>query len=214
MHFKICEDVSSLGIKVVFLAIYNIASAQKDELLKNKIEVFYKLFLRSYTTESLENDIAINGYRNLHAKIGITDKSLVASPESLIRLLFKYKTLRPINFIVDTYNYIAINNRVSIGAHDIELINGDVRLCLTNGDESFTPLGKEKPQTISQGEYCYIDDANEILCRLYCRQCDKTKTSPNTKSCLFIIQGNAEIPEENYFQQPKKYNPYFMRIPQ
>ena len=125
--------------------------------------------------------------------MGIRDKSLIASPESLIRLLFKYKILRPINQIVDLYNYIAIKHRVSIGAHDMECIDGNVELRLAKGNEIFTPLGKNKPHSVNTGEYCYIDDANEIICRLDCRQCDKTKTSENTTSCLFIIQGNKYI---------------------
>jgi DNA/RNA-binding domain of Phe-tRNA-synthetase-like protein len=122
--------------------------------------------------------------------VGITENSLIASPESIIKILLKHKSLRSINPIVDTYNYISIKNKVSIGAHDMEHIKGNVELRLTNGNELFIPLGKDKPQAINSGEYCYIDDSNEVICRLDCRQCDKTKTSNNTRSCLFIIQGN------------------------
>lgn len=193
MNFKICEEVSALGIKVAFLIIHNIDNNHYDDLLKHKIDKFYTQFLQEHSTESLENDANIIGYRKLHKTIGITDKSLVASPESLIKLLFKHKSLRPINFIVDTYNYIAIKNKVSIGAHDLKHINGNVRLCFTKGDERFIPLGKDKLQNVNCGEYCYIDDDNEILCRLDCRQCDKTKTTTDTKDCLFIIQGHKNI---------------------
>ncbi len=193
MNFKICEDVSALSIKVAFLIIHNIDNNHYDDSLKHKMDIFYAQFLRKYSTKSLENDVNIIGYRQLHEIIGITDKSLISSPESLINLLFKYKSLRSINFIVDTYNYIAIKNKISIGAHDVKHINGNVRLCFTVGDEKFIPLGKNKPKTISCGEYCYIDDDNEILCRLDSRQCDKTKTTVDTKDCLFIIQGHKNI---------------------
>lgn len=193
MDFKICEDVSALGIHVVFLVIYDIENTTFDVDLKNTIHKFYKEFCTYYSSEDLEQDKNIIGYRELHKNIGINDKSLIASPESLIKILFKHKTLRPINFIVDTYNYVAIKNRVSIGAHDTNNIYGNVRLCFTNGDEHFVPLGKKASQAINKGEYCYIDDANEILCRLDCRQCDKTKTTVDTNSCLFIIQGHENI---------------------
>ena len=193
MDFKICEDVSALGIHVVFLVIYDIDNTNYDVDLENTIYKFYKEFYTYYSSEDLEKDKNIIGYRELHKNIGINDKSLIASPESLIKILFKHKTLRPINFIVDTYNYVAIKNRISIGAHDIKHIYGDVRLCFTNGDEHFVPLGKKIPQVINKGEYCYIDDANEILCRLDCRQCDKTKTTVDTNSFLFIIQGHENI---------------------
>jgi len=193
MNFKICEEVSALGIKVAFLIIHNIDNNHYNDLLKLKIENFYNQFLQNHSIESLEDDANIIGYRKLHKTIGITDKSLVASPESLIKLLFKHKSLRPINFLADTYNYIAIKNIVSIGAHDLKHINGNIRLCFTTGDEQFIPLGKDKEQNINSGEYCYIDDNNEVLCRLDCRQCNKTKTTTDTKDCLFIIQGHSDI---------------------
>ncbi len=143
MNFKICDDVSALGIKVAFLLIHGIENDTHDENIRNKIESFYAQLLYDHTLENLECDPKISGYRKLHETIGITDKTLLASPESLIRILYKHKSLRPINFLVDIYNYVAIKNRISIGAHDIKHISGNVRLCFTNGDEQFIPLGKK-----------------------------------------------------------------------
>ena len=196
MDFKICEDVSALGIQVAFLVIYDIDKHQFNGLLKQDIDHYYAQYLKEYSLESIEVDENIIGYRKLHKTIGINDKSLIASPESLIKILFKYNSLRPINFIVDAYNYIAIKNKISIGAHDISRITGNVRLCFTEGEERFIPLGKDKQQNVNNGEYCYIDDSNEILCRLDCRQSNKTKTSTSTKDCLFIIQGHKDISKD------------------
>ena len=193
MNFKICEEVTSLGIHVAFLIINDIDNNHYNDSLKQKIEDFYTQFLQKYSFESIQKDKNIIGYRKLHRDVNITDNSLIASPESLIKILFKHKSLRPINFIVDTYNYIAIKNKISIGAHDLRHINGNVRLCLATGDEQFIPLGMKKQQSVNSGEYCYIDDDNEILCRLDCRQCDKTKTTMDTKNCLFIVQGHKDI---------------------
>ncbi|QMU60453.1 MAG: hypothetical protein GKR92_01560 [Gammaproteobacteria bacterium] len=193
MDFKICEEVSVLGIHAAFLIIKGIDNHHYNDSLKQNIEEFYTQYLQKHSIESLQIDENIIGYRNLHKDVNITDNTLIASPESLIKILFKHKSLRPINFIVDTYNYIAIKNKVSIGAHDLSHINGNVRLCFTKGDELFIPLGKKKQLSVNSGEYCYIDDDNEILCRLDCRQCDKTKTTTDTKDCLFIIQGHKYI---------------------
>ncbi len=193
MDFKICEEVSVLGIHAAFLIIKGIDNHHYNDSLKQNIEEFYTQYLQKHSIESLQIDENIIGYRNLHKDVNITDNTLIASPESLIKILFKHKSIRPINFIVDTYNYIAIKNKVSIGAHDLSHINGNVRLCFTKGDELFIPLGKKKQLSVNSGEYCYIDDDNEILCRLDCRQCDKTKTTTDTKDCLFIIQGHKYI---------------------
>lgn len=193
MDCKVSRHVSALGINVLYLLIHKLDISFFTLSLKDEIENYYKQFEKNVTIDDIVIDPHIAGYRKLHEKVGITDNSLVASPESLYKILFKYKSLRPINPIVDAYNFIAIKNKVSIGAHDLNQIDGDVELKLTNGDELFIPLGKNKEQKIAPGEYCYIDDNNEVICRLDCRQCDKTKTSASTSSCLFIIQGNEYI---------------------
>ena len=193
MDCKVSKQVSALGINVLYLLLYSLDKSFFTLSLKDEIENYYKQFEKNVTPDDIVIDPHIAGYRKLHEKVGIADDSLIASPESLFKILFKYKSLRPINPIVDTYNYIAIKNKISIGAHDIDHINGDVELRLANGDELFIPLGKNKAQTIASGEYCYIDDRNEVICRLDCRQSDKTKTSAITSSCLFIIQGNEYI---------------------
>ena len=190
MKFKVSEGVSTLGINVIFLSISSIDDSYFNSSLKEEIKRYYKFCTEKYTLEDFHNEPNIIGYQKLHHKVGVTEKSLIASPESIIKILLKHKSLKSINPIVDTYNYISIKNKVSIGAHDMEHITGNVELRLTEGNELFIPLGKNKPQPINSGEYCYIDDSNEVICRLDCRQCDKTKTSNYTRSCLFIIQGN------------------------
>ena len=196
MKFKVCEDVSALGIKVVFLVIFDIDNTWYDEKFENSIHLFYKNLFRHNSLSNLESDSSIIGYRQLHKNISITDKSVIASPESLINFLFKHKHLKPINFIVDVYNYISIKNKLSIGGHDLDKICGNVRLCFAEGNESFVPMGSKTQKTVSKRQYCYIDDSNEVICWLDCRQCEKTKISPHTKNCLFILQGHTDIPEE------------------
>ncbi len=196
MECTVSDEASALGIHVAYLLISDIDRSFFTESLKNEIEHFYRNYSRTLTQEEIKNDPHFVGYRELHKQVGVKSKSLVASPESLIKILQKHNSLRPINYIVDTYNYIAIKNKVSIGAHDTELINGNVDLRIVDGNERFIPLGETNSQTVHAGEYCYVDGSNEIICRLDCRQCDKTKTSENTKSCLFIIQGNKYIQPE------------------
>ena len=196
MECTVSDQVSKLGIQVAYLLISEFDRSFFTESLKNEIEHFYRDFSGALTQVEIKNDPHITGYRELHKQVGVTSKSLVASPESLIKILQKHNTLRPINYIVDTYNYIAVKNKVSIGAHDIALINGNVELKIVDGNERFIPLGDTAPQAVNAGEYCYVDGSNEIICRLDCRQCDKTKTSEYTKSCLFIIQGNKHIQVE------------------
>ena len=194
--FSVRREVSDLGIKVVFLIIQGIDNNTSSEPLSKKINLFYKELVSTASFEALEKDPYVAGYRKLHQKIGVKDKSLIPSPESLIRLIFKYHSLKSINFIVDIYNYISVKNKISIGAHDLQYIHGYVRLDFTKGHESFIPLGRKSEMKINENEYCYIDDADNVLCRLECRQSDLTKMRDSTEDCLFILQGHSDIPEE------------------
>ena len=118
---------------------------------------------------------------------------MTASPESNFRVLFEHNALRPINLIVDIYNFVSLKYRISAGAHDLEKIPGAVELKITRGDERFVPLGRSKLEAIPAGEYAYVDGDGEVLCRLECRQSEKTKIDPTTQNVLFILQGHAAI---------------------
>jgi DNA/RNA-binding domain of Phe-tRNA-synthetase-like protein len=100
------------------------------------------------------------------------------------------KSLPGINLIVDIYNYISLKSELAIGAHDVSAIEGDVHLRLTEGTEKFLPLGFSKTVSVKKGEYCYIDNSDEVICRLEVRQGEKTKVIETTTSCFYIVQGN------------------------
>ena len=47
---------------------------------------------------------------------------------------------------------------------------------------------------ISPGEYGYVDSDRDLLCRMECRQADKSKLDGSSTDCVFIVQGNACTP--------------------
>jgi DNA/RNA-binding domain of Phe-tRNA-synthetase-like protein len=61
---------------------------------------------------------------------------------------------------------------------------------MADGNENFLQLGKSEAKKVNSGEYCYIDDSNEVICRMECHQSEKTKIEPGTNNCIFIVQGN------------------------
>ncbi len=85
---------------------------------------------------------------------------------------------------------------MSLGAHDVKKIDGNVTLRLTDGGERFVPLGKDEPEPIAAGDYCYVDDSGDVLCRLEYRQADKTKVMLSSDTCFYIVQGNENTPDD------------------
>ncbi len=112
-----------------------------------------------------------------------------------MNMLLKNGYLPNINLIVDIYNLVSVMTKLALGAHDLDSIKGDVSLRLTNGSETFLPIGYNKNKPISRGEYAYIDDNNDVLCRMEVRQVEKTKVTESTSNCMYIVQGNENAKE-------------------
>ncbi len=188
--FSVDSEVTKLGIKVAGVVI----NGMKNEMENNDF-IFYRQKLLedlklNYPANIIAEDSIIQGFRILHNKIGRSNKKYIASPESLIGILLRNGKFPSINLIVDIYNCISLETRLSLGAHNLEKVHGNITLRMANGSESFLQLGKSDPKKVNSGEYCYIDDSNEVLCRMECHQTEKTKIELETKNCIFIVQGN------------------------
>ena len=168
---------------------------RNDDFEKLKAEVLEGL-KEKYTAETLTSDPVLAGFRELHTKVGRSNKRFVSSPENLVGMFLRNGTIPSINLIVDIYNLVSLESRLALGAHDISKIDGNVKLRITNGTEKFLPLGKTESEIIPRGEYSYVDDNNEVICRLEYRQVEKTKVTLDTRDCFFIIQGNAATSQE------------------
>jgi DNA/RNA-binding domain of Phe-tRNA-synthetase-like protein len=130
----------------------------------------------------------LDSFALLHNRFG--GHPYPAAPQLLYQFLEGRLRLMQINVLVDLYNYISVKYALALGAHDLDRIDGQFRFDLTDGKELFRPLGSNAPALVNAGEYAYRDDL-EILCRLDVKQCEKTKLTTETASCIFIIQGNA-----------------------
>ncbi len=111
-------------------------------------------------------------------------------------MLLESQTLVAINKVVSIYNLVSLKSSLALGAHDLDKIVGNVTLRLTTGTEKFWPIGAKEPEKVSQGEYAYCDDANDVICRMEVRQVEKTKVLPHTKNIFFIVQGNQNTSDE------------------
>ena len=110
----------------------------------------------------------------------------------LLEILQKSGKLPNINNVVDCYNLSSVKHQISFGVHDLDKINGDVKLDFTTGDEAYLPLGGKELVRVNGGEYAFMD-TNRILCRMDCKQCDETKITDKGKHLLIYAQGNKAV---------------------
>lgn len=194
MELIIEQKVLDLGIKIVSIFIKNLDNTSYDkrfvEWRNNKINEL----IEKYSSYDVENDTIIKEFYEIHKNVGIIDKKEIPSSLNLINMLLKRKDLVHINKVVDIYNIISMESRLSIGAHDAFKIDGNVHMKICDGSEEFIPIGRSNASIVSikPYEYALVDDSNEIICHLDVRQSQKTKVDNNTKSVIYFLIGNKE----------------------
>ncbi len=184
-----------MGVKVKAVVFENIDNQSiTPEFLSYREKQIQSLY-EEYKEYNTKEDPIIQGFYDLHSQVHVKRRKNPPASENLIKLLQKKQDLPHVNKVVDLYNIVSIQTGIALGAHDIDHIDGNVTLRLTNGSETFIPLGQSEPKEVTAGEYSYIDDSNEIICRLEIRQVEKTKVTDKTKNIYFIVQGNAQTPD-------------------
>jgi DNA/RNA-binding domain of Phe-tRNA-synthetase-like protein len=142
------------------------------------------------------------GFRELHKSFEVPTRKLLSAAETLIRYVEKRGDIPRIGPLVDVYNAVSLETKLSLGAHDLDIVTGGISVRLTTGAERYHPVGAAEPEPVRPGEYGYIDGGGtdgggtdgEVICRLEVRQSEKTKVTPATRNVFLIVQGNAATP--------------------
>ena len=190
--FTLTPQVEALGIKTACLVISGINNVSDHPGFHTYQQALFAHLATIYTQTGLRTDPVLAGYQKLRSDIGRSSRKYPISCAKLLKLFLERQTIPSINLAVDIYNCISLETRLSLGAHDLAYLQGDIQLCLTENQETYIPLGKNQPEQVPVGEYCYTDQAG-IICRLEYRQADRTKVTLKTESCCYIIQGHAAI---------------------
>lgn len=196
MNFSVAEEVKNLGLRGIYISFNGLKNTEISPLFEEYKGKVMQSILLNITEKSIDNDPVLAGFRSLHTKVNRSNRKNVSSPENLYNLVMKRGVIPHVNLLVDIYNLISMKSKLALGAHDIQKIEGNISLRLTNGDEKFTPLGATESKPVDKGAYAYIDDSNEIICYLEVRQVEKTKVTLDTTDCFYIIQGNENTPLE------------------
>lgn len=191
LNFKITQEVTNLGVKGIMSKISNIKNSKNspefDKYLENELENIKQ----QWVGKDYKIDSVLQGFRTLHEKVKRSNRKYPASPEELVRLFIETGRFPRINLLVDIYNLVSLKTRLALGAHDIDKVIGNITLRLTNGTEKFLPLGSKELIAVPAGEYSYIDDGNNIICRMEVLQVEPTKITKETTDVFLIVQGNS-----------------------
>ena len=200
MEFFVEQKVLDAGIKLYTGIIRGVDNNGDTEEWTNYRNARIKEFYEKYQGVDVHADPIIEGYNILHDNTGVKRRKNIPSTQNLIKILEKSGDIYYISRVVDIYNILSLDNKLSYGAHDMRYIEGNVTLRFTDGTERFVPLGQSEPKAVNPGEYCYCDDSNEVLCRLEIRQVEKTCIRPDTRDIALLVQGN-EATEDEYVKK-------------
>ena len=130
---------------------------------------------------------AVAPWRQAYRRFGVKPSRYRSSIEGLLRTAQTGET-RSINPLVDLYNAVSLRHLLPCGGEDIDAIEGDLRLTIAAGGESFIPLGATEESPPISGEVVYADDAG-IVCRCWnWREADRTKLTPETTRAVLVIE--------------------------
>lgn len=184
---RILEKFPGLNLGVVVAR--QIDNHGKSEELLHMIRDRENEIRGAFQTETLSQEPKIESWRKAYSSFGAKPKKYKSSVESLYRMILKGMDLRPINKIVDIFNYTSIKHMVPAGGDDMDKVEGDVVLRFARGDEPFTALNSEEKETAKEGEVIY-SDGKEVLCRRWnWRECDKTKMTEETRDVVLVVEG-------------------------
>ncbi len=191
MKLIVRPEVKEWGIGAVMALIKGASVSNKS----NPLEKLKKATVERLAEIEAATGPVLAGYRRLYERAAVSGEGILPPAAHLLALAGRNGRLPNINTVVDCYNLVSLETGLSIGAHDLAHLRGDLQFRLTDGSELYVPLGATEPTPVGAGEYAATDD-EKIICRLDVKQCDQTKVTKGTAAFILYVQGNAATPAD------------------
>lgn len=121
-----------------------------------------------------------------------TKKGVRSSIEALLKRVDKNNEVGPISPLVDIYNSASLTYALPCGMEDLDAIQGNLRLKVTEGDDPFFALGDTQISYTLPGEIAYLDDEGAV-CRCWnWRDGQRTMITEETKRAIAVM----ELPDQ------------------
>ena len=190
MRFKITDEVRRLGVRGAFAVLsdlHNRAYHPDFELYRRELT---ERLRDELAPDFVDSDPVLRGFRELHDAVRRSNRRFPSSAEALVTLFQRKGLIPSINPLVDVYNGVSLETRLSLGAHDVARVAGDITLRITDGSERFVRTRRRAAR---------VGQSRRILLRgrqrrgiVPARAQAVRKDQADRASCAFyIIQGNA-----------------------
>ncbi|MBI5223734.1 hypothetical protein HY990_04905 [Candidatus Micrarchaeota archaeon] len=185
---RIFETFEGLNIGIVIAK--NIDNHAQTTDIWDRIKERQQEILRELNSETLSMEPKIDCWRRAYTKFGGKPKENRSSIENLCKMILKGSELRPINSLVDIYNYISLKYVLPAGGEDLDKIKGEIHLTFATENESEVALlGEKEARKPHAGEVIYKDNISAICRRWNWKEADRTKLTNETKNAILVVEG-------------------------
>ena len=151
---------------------------------------------------NLQSDDRLLAWDKAHHDFGSNPNKYPPSISSLIKRVQKNPALPYINSVVALFNYISLKYCLPCGGDDMKSVDGDFILGISDGTESFIPLGADQEESPEKGEVIYFDGKSKnVMCRRWnWRNGNRTKIETTTRHIVINIDCLPPHTEETAIQ--------------
>lgn len=191
----VCEDSfwelfpdAQIGVVVVhnMKPEDEVSDADKAELTK-MLRQANETADKHLNSNTISENKVVAVWRNAYQQFN-TKKGARCSIENLLKRVLKGNPVGSITPSVDAYNIVSLTHALPVGGEDIDAMDGDIRLRITQGGDAFLPLGEDEEAPTLEGELCYMDDAGAI-CRCWnWRDGQRTALTDDSQKAFLIIE--------------------------
>lgn len=140
------------------------------------------------TSNVISENAVVRVWREAFQKFK-TKKGARCTLENLLKRVLKGNPVGSISPTVDLANMLGLKYALPFGIENTDAMVGNFRLSITEGGDSFLPLGEdEQEEPTLPGELCYLDEVGAV-CRCWnWRDGQRTAVNDTTQNALAIIE--------------------------
>ncbi len=183
-------------LRVGIVIAKNIDNTGSEEQIYHLLEEVEQLVKASFVPTELAIQPLISPWRTAYSEFGAKPSKHKTSIEAMMKRIFKGEKIPKINKAVDIYNYLSLKHTIPMGADDLDKVEGDISLTISDGAEVFRPLGSDEIEHPEKGEVIYKDHRRALCRRWNWRDCEDTKITEETKNMIFYVEGLPPVTEE------------------
>lgn len=182
--FEINPDLK-FGI-IIGKGLKNSETTDKDEARLRAAEDRMRESIKPEEIRELRN---VSLYRDIMSKSGINPNKYMASVEAMYKRIIKGGQLPIINALVDLCNAVAVEEIISLGAHNLDDIKDDMEVRFSREGDVFLPFGETEYEDVEPGEIVFTS-GNVVQTRKWLwRQSELGKTDLSSNYIVFQLVG-------------------------